>query len=155
MTEILLKTIFTLLQSSEVDAEGLSREDLALVLEDYGFKPNKINHLLDWISDLSDISKDNGGLITSNGIRVFTNEELDLIDITFLNYIIKLERTGIINANQRETIVTQLQKIDNYGFSIETKQLVISMIIFGESYFGSASQFEAKLSELQSMGHLN
>ena len=68
------------------------------------------------MSDLSDISKDSVSLITSNGIRAFTNVELDLIDITFLNYIIKLERTGIININQREAIITQVQKIDRNLF---------------------------------------
>ena len=155
MTEILLKAIFTLLQSVENESEELTRKSLELALIDYGFKTNNVNYLLDWISDLSDAPESNNTEISSTGLRVFTSKELDLIDIKFLDYLIKLERTCIINANQRETITEKLQHIDNHDFSLETKQLVISMIIFGGYCFNSINLFEDKLNELQSLGHLN
>jgi uncharacterized protein Smg (DUF494 family) len=132
MSEKILKAICLMVDENDLTEIELTRESLELKLVRQGFSSDSISYVLDWIANLNqDIPKSPAALAGKDSLRTFTDEELDLIDPEFLNYIMKIESMKLINQDERELILDKLKLIDNEDLSEDSMRFLIAMILFG------------------------
>ncbi len=96
-------------------------------LKGAGFEDDVINHAMDWVAIFK--SPADSAEITipqSLSVRIFSNEEKSLLDDECQNYIIRLEKFGLLTPQKRELLIDKLTSI---GFE-PMKMKVLKALIF-------------------------
>lgn len=105
------------------------RAILAIKLNAAGFEGNEIEQVLDWLSDLNQIKQAQSAdiLCHSHAIRVYTGDEMHRLETTGVSFLGFIERSGMINARQREWIIHQVMSLGE-GQDIEQQMRWITLV---------------------------
>ena len=102
-------------------------------LRDAGFEDNVINHAMDWVEifkgpvDSTEITSPR-----SLSARVFSDEEKSLLDSECQNYIIRLEKFGLLTPQKRELLIDKLTSIGFEPMDIEVVKALSILMLFQE-----------------------
>ena len=102
-------------------------------LKGAGFGDNVINHAMDWVEifkgpvDSTEITSPR-----SLSARVFSDEEKSLLDSECQNYIIRLEKFGLLTPQKRELLIDKLTSIGFEPMDIEVVKALSILMLFQE-----------------------
>jgi len=98
-----------------------------------GFREDAIEHALDWVGifkeSSSNISIAKPGL---KSIRILSDEEKNLLDEECQNYILRLEKFGLLPPLKRELLIDKLTSIGFEPMDIEVVKALSILMLFQE-----------------------
>lgn len=107
------------------------RDTLRGELESAGFGRPEIDHALEWLDGLSDEEEGDeyGHVVTDRAIRVFSDEEIERMDVSCRGYLLYLEHIGILSAAQRELTIDRIMAL---GSEVDIEQIkwVVLLVLF-------------------------
>ena len=113
--------------------ETRSNFEIRKHLKGAGFEDNVINHAMDWVEifkgpvDSTEITSPR-----SLSARVFSDEEKSLLDSECQNYIIRLEKFGLLTPQKRELLIDKLTSIGFEPMDIEVVKALSILMLFQE-----------------------
>lgn len=136
MKENVLDVLMYLFQNymdGEFETEP-DRESLQVELLEAGFPPAEVNKAFDWLDDLAARSENAEPAIHSrrHSIRLYTDAEMEKLDLECRGFLVFLEDSGVINPAIRELIVDRVMALETPEFDIERLKWVIMMVLFNQ-----------------------
>ncbi len=112
-----------------------------------GFANEDITETLNWLSELTQQSKDHypAGFTESTSFRCYSDEEIEKIDTEGRGFIFFLEHNGIINPLQRELLIDRLLVMDENSPSIEKIKLIVLTELWIQNQFSDHAVLEKLL----------
>lgn len=106
------------------------RDALAQDLEQAGFPGDSVERALDWLADLA-CERDRPSLAAAGprAMRVFTEEERRHLPADCRGYLLALERSGILSAQQREIAIERLLALDSSELDVDQLKWVVLMVL--------------------------
>lgn len=113
--------------SFDTDSHGLIEE-----LETVGFIRPVINQAIGWLTNL--IAQNTVALTppSSHSFRVFSEYERELFSTECQNFIVSLEKQGILNPSTRELVIQQAMDLQSEGIDISLIKWVALMVLFNK-----------------------
>jgi Smg protein len=106
------------------------REALAHDLEKAGFTEDNVERALDWLADLAgERHRPSLSAAGPRAMRVFTDEERAHLPSDCRGYLLALERSGILSAQQREIVIERLLALDAADLDVEQLKWVALMVL--------------------------
>jgi Smg protein len=106
------------------------RAQLAVDLTRAGFKLTNVERALDWLTELAwQHDRAPIGAARAAGIRVFTDSELARLSTECRGLLLRLERAGIVDAQQREIVIERLLALDADEPDTEQLKWVVLMVL--------------------------
>ena len=112
------------LETNELEAELLPK------LEKLGFTNHIILRAFYWLASLEIQSQAELSPPTSSSTRVFSVYECQYIDLECREFILMLERIGILNSHTREMVIHQILELTEEGIDISLIKWVTLMVLF-------------------------
>ncbi len=110
-----------------------STDNLVEELEEVGFTNNEIERALDWLDGLVDARSADLAPIQANpaSLRVFTEEEEQLISVEGRGFLLFLEQTRVLDTHAREMVIDRLIALSN-GEEADMDRIkwVVMMVLF-------------------------
>jgi len=102
-------------------------------LKGAGFEDDIINHAMDWVAIFKG-PIDNAEITSpqSLSVRVFSAEEKALLDNECQNYIVRLEKFGLLTPQKRELLIDKLTSIGFEPMDIEVVKALSILMLFQE-----------------------
>jgi len=114
----------------------LNNKELAGKLIDVGFERDDIDQAFDWLDKLVDASHSKITLTEPvSSYRVFSDKEKQQIPMEALSLLMRLEQSGVLDANIRELVVDRLMALEANSVDIEDVRWVIMMVLCNQSDF--------------------
>jgi Smg protein len=113
--------------------ETRSNTEIKKHLMGAGFEDDVISHAMDWVAIFK--SPADSAKITipqSLSVRIFSNEEKSLLDNECQNYIIRLEKFGLLTPQKRELLIDKLTSIGFEPMDIEVVKALSILMLFQE-----------------------
>jgi Smg protein len=112
------------------DPDVPERDELAEDLQKAGFEGETVERALDWLADLAG-ERHRPELAPSGAraMRVFTEDELQHLPADCRGYLLALERTGILSAQQREIVIERLLALDSAELDVDQLKWVALMVL--------------------------
>ena len=109
----------------------LNLNDTQLVeeLKSAGFHAHNIGKAFRWLHRLLELTEEKTQPST-HSFRVFSEEEIWLINIECRNYILSLERQGILTPQTREMVIHKTLELINEGVDLNLLKWVTLMVLF-------------------------
>ena len=110
-----------------------NQQKLILELHRIGFKKESINKAFNWLTELS-ILQFNVKLNPphQDSVRIFSIDECRKMDKRCRNFIIYLQRIGVLNTATRELAISQIMQLDCRKVELGQIQWVILMVLFNQ-----------------------
>jgi Smg protein len=111
------------------DAETISKR-----LSAAGFEDDDISEALNWLSgfEQAEQGKTFEAFDSSQGFRIYADEELSSLTADARGFLLFLENSGIITALQREIIVERILAIAEPGVDLEKIKLIVLMVLWNQ-----------------------
>lgn len=116
---------YMLAETSEVP----ERDTLAQDLEKAGFSQVNVERALDWLADLAGERHRpaiDGG---ARAIRIYAEGELTRLSTESRGFLLSLEQTGILSAQQREIVIDRLLALEADELDIDQLKWVVLMVL--------------------------
>ncbi|WP_372761323.1 DUF494 family protein [Pseudoalteromonas sp.] len=99
-----------------------------------GFNEDEIFKALHWLEQLAELQhSDVSPYLTSSpqqAVRIFTDNECDMLDLQCRSYFMFIERIGVINSVTREMVLDRLAALDKPFITLEDLKWVVLMVLF-------------------------
>jgi Smg protein len=117
------------------------RAQLADDLTRAGFKQASVERALDWLTELAlQQDRTESGAARAVGLRVFSDSELARLSTECRGVLLRLERAGVLDAQQREIVIERLLALDADEPDTEQLKWVVFMVLSSQP--GQAPAFE-------------
>ena len=115
---------------------GSEREYLIEVLISEGFEGEHIDEAFVWVDQLLDSCEQNknDNSITSV-VRSYTNQERQRLGLEGQSLLIRLVKSGVLDALARETVIERVMALDTPEVTLEHVQWVILMVMSNQPDF--------------------
>lgn len=136
MKESVLDVLMYLFENYYMDDEPdgrPDRESLHVELLEAGFPPSEVNKAFDWLEDLA--AQREAGLrihTAAHSIRLFTDKEMEYLDLESRGFLMFLEQMGILNPASRELVIDRVLALDADDMDIEQLKWIVLMVLFNE-----------------------
>ncbi len=136
MKESVLDVLMYLFDNYYMDDETGSnpdRESLHVELLEAGFPPSEVNKAFEWLEGLAR-QREAGQPVhpTAHSIRLFTDREIEYLDLECRGFLMFLEQMGILTPASRELIIDRVLALDSDDMDIEQLKWIILMVLFDE-----------------------
>ncbi|MGL5631676.1 MAG: DUF494 family protein [Azovibrio sp.] len=108
--------------SSQPEGDSLARK-----LSAVGFDELEIGAALEWLAPLRQKSLPN---FDSAGLRVFTQLEQECLAEGCLDFLVFLERTGVVSSSVRELILDRVLDLPESPISLERFKVIVLMVLW-------------------------
>lgn len=98
-------------------------------LKSAGFQAHHIGKAFRWLHRLLELTEEKTPP-SENSFRVFSEEEIWLMNTECRNYILSLELQGILTPQAREIVIHQTLELINEGVDINLLKWVTLMVLF-------------------------
>lgn len=115
---------------NEQEDQETVRDLVELKLEELGFPQMAIDKAFDWLEDLAilqDITE--YPPLTTSAMRVFSDEEMRLIDSESIGFLMQLEQSGILTPLTRELVLDRIYALDT-EVDIEQLKWIVMIVLF-------------------------
>lgn len=97
-------------------------------LLDAGFAANDINKAFQWLETIEHASAEPSASI-SRAVRVYSPEEVDLLDADCRGFLFALEHMHVLDAKRRELVLDRLFALDLDEIDIDHLKWVVLMVL--------------------------
>ncbi|MDF0535372.1 DUF494 family protein [Shewanella sp. A32] len=121
-----------------VDEDELTKE-----LTRAGFHQSEILKALSWLERLAALQESDTPYVRTNdsySFRIYTNDEIDKLDVECRGFLLFLEEIGVLNFNTREMVIDRVMELDEPTLVLEDLKWVILMVLFNAP--GNESAYE-------------
>lgn len=108
------------------------RDSLQNGLIQAGFSPAEINKAFDWLDELARQRPASSVARLDTPVRVYAEPELDRLDIECRGFLMFLEQTGVIDADQRELVLDRVMALDQDDVDVDDLKWVVLMVLFNQ-----------------------
>ncbi len=117
------------------DAEVMVDHDILTdELTRAGFHQDEIYKALSWLEKLAALQDTDAYPYftreTNRSFRIYTNEEMQLLDIESRGFLMFLEQVNVLDFTTREMVIDRVMELDTQFFSIDDLKWVILMVLF-------------------------
>ncbi|MGB6605651.1 MAG: DUF494 domain-containing protein [Steroidobacteraceae bacterium] len=144
MTGSMLDVLIYLFDRYMLEAEGPDVPERAQLTDDLtraGFRHASVERALDWLTELAgQHDRTLGDAARPAGLRVFTDSERARLSSECRGLLLRLERAGILDAQQREIVIERLLALDAEEPDTEQLKWVVFMVLSSQP--GQAPAFE-------------
>jgi Smg protein len=99
-----------------------------------GFHQDEIYKALAWLEKLAALQDSEIypylTRTTSRSIRIYTQEEMQLLDIECRGFLMFLEQVNVLEFSTREMVIDRVMELDTEHFSIDDLKWVVLMVLF-------------------------
>ncbi|VAW81283.1 Protein of unknown function Smg [hydrothermal vent metagenome] len=107
------------------------RESLETELVEAGFPDHQINQAFNWLDELaSGQPPTTDSFPQNNSIRIYTVEEMQLLDLECRGFLHFLEQSKVISPEIREVIIDRVLALEGSEIDIDRLKWIIVMIMF-------------------------
>lgn len=108
------------------------RDSLQNGLIQAGFSPAEINKAFDWLDELARQRPTAAAPRLNTPVRVYAEPELDRLDIECRGFLMFLEHSGVIDADQRELVLDRVMALDQDEVDVDDLKWVVLMVLFNQ-----------------------
>jgi Smg protein len=108
------------------------RDSLQNGLIQAGFSPTEINKAFDWLDELARQRPAAATPRLDTPVRVYSEPELDRLDIECRGFLMFLEHSGVIDADQRELVLDRAMALDQDEVDVDDLKWVVLMVLFNQ-----------------------
>lgn len=108
------------------------RDSLQNGLIQAGFSPAEINKAFDWLDELARQRPAATGPRLNTPVRVYAEPELDRLDTECRGFLMFLEHSGVIDADQRELVLDRVMALDQDDVDVDDLKWVVLMVLFNQ-----------------------
>ena len=108
------------------------RDSLQNGLIQAGFSPAEINKAFDWLDELARQRPAAATPRLNTPVRVYVEPELDRLDIECRGFLMFLEHSGVIDADQRELVLDRVMALDQDEVDVDDLKWVVLMVLFNQ-----------------------
>jgi Smg protein len=108
------------------------RDSLQNGLIQAGFSPAEINKAFDWLDELARQRPVSSVARLDTPVRVYAEPELDRLDIECRGFLMFLEQSGVIDADQRELVLDRVMALDQDEVDVDDLKWVVLMVLFNQ-----------------------
>jgi Smg protein len=110
------------------------RDSLQASLIQAGFAPSEINRAFDWLDELAEhrpaVSAAAGG--APGPVRVYGEVEEARLDTECRGFLMFLEQSGVLDAQQRELVLDRVMALDQDEIDLDDLKWVVLMVLFNQ-----------------------
>ncbi|MFY2763767.1 DUF494 family protein [Arenimonas sp. MALMAid1274] len=108
------------------------RDSLQNGLIQAGFSPAEINKAFDWLDELARQRPLSSAPRLDTPVRVYAEPELDRLDLECRGFLMFLEHSGVIDADQRELVLDRVMALDQDEVDVDDLKWVVLMVLFNQ-----------------------
>ena len=108
------------------------RDSLQHGLIQAGFSPTEINKAFDWLDELARQRPVSAAPRLNTPVRVYSEPELDRLDSECRGFLMFLEHSGVIDADQRELVLDRVMALDQDEVDVDDLKWVVLMVLFNQ-----------------------
>ena len=110
------------------------QESLKMQLRQAGFGDHQVNMAFDWLEGLTLYKGDmeTMQLINTPSIRLFSDIEIDKLDIECRGFLLFLEQAGVLDVYDRELVIDRVMALDADDMDLRQLKWVILMVLFNQ-----------------------
>jgi len=130
MKENILDVLLYLFENY-IDTEETVKPDkgtLELELERVGFQELEIHKALDWLENMTVVAE--RPLNRDASMRVFSDKEMERLDVECRGYLLFLEQVGVLDVETREVVIERVQALDTDEIDLDQLKWVVLMVLF-------------------------
>ncbi len=105
------------------------RDHMQVRLEEVGFEDREIDLAFDWLEELASIRDDRGfAPLQKNSVRVFSEEEKDILNEDCRGFIMHLEQSDILTPLTRELVLDRVIALD-HPLNMEQLKWIVMIVL--------------------------
>jgi Smg protein len=112
----------------------VNHADLTKELSRAGFHDDDIFKALKWLDHLSVLQQSDVKPYLSHAVssstRIFSQQELQKIDVQGQGFLLFLEQINVLDAPTREMVIDRVMDLDGNSISLEDLRWVVLMVLF-------------------------
>ena len=108
------------------------RDSLQNGLIQAGFSPAEIHKAFDWLDELARQRPASTVVRRDTPVRVYADTEQDRLDLECRGFLMFLENSGVIDADQRELVVDRVMALDQDEVDVDDLKWVVLMVLFNQ-----------------------
>ena len=108
------------------------RDSLQNGLIQAGFSPSEIHKAFDWLDELARQRPVTSASRRDTPVRVYADVEQDRLDLECRGFLMFLEHSGVIDADQRELVVDRVMALDQDEVDVDDIKWVVLMVLFNQ-----------------------
>ncbi len=108
------------------------RDSLQNGLIQAGFSPSEINKAFDWLDELARQRPVVATPRLQVPVRVYSEPELDRLDADCRGFLMFLEHSGVLDADQRELVLDRVMALDQDEVDVDDIKWVVLMVLFNQ-----------------------
>ena len=108
------------------------RDSLQNGLIQAGFSPTEIHKAFDWLDELARQRPATAVVRRDTPVRVYADCEQDRLDLECRGFLMFLEHSGVIDADQRELVVDRVMALDQDEVDVDDIKWVVLMVLFNQ-----------------------
>ena len=134
MKESILDVLLFLFEHYFSDDSDLvrDRDSLQNGLLEAGFSPAEIHKAFEWLDELAERRPAVASPHTGGPTRLFSAPEYAKLDVEGVGFLMFLEQSGILNAEQRELAVDRAMALDQDEVDLDDLKWVVLMVLFNQ-----------------------
>ncbi|MCE2944595.1 MAG: DUF494 family protein [Lysobacteraceae bacterium] len=134
MKESILDVLLYLFEHYFSDESDLvrDRDSLQASLLDAGFSPAEIHKAFEWLDALAAQRPAAGHVRTDAPVRLYTDVEYAKLDAEGVGFLMFLEQSAVLSAEQRELVLDRAMALDQEGLDLDDLKWVVLMVLFNQ-----------------------
>lgn len=108
------------------------RDSLQNGLIQAGFSPAEIHKAFDWLDELARQRPASAMPRRDTPVRVYAEPEMDRLDLECRGFLMFLENSGVIDADQRELVLDRAMALDQDEVDVDDLKWVVLMVLFNQ-----------------------
>ena len=108
------------------------RDSLQNGLIQAGFSPAETHKPFDWLDELARQRPAVAAPRLQTPVRVYSEPELDRLDMECRGFLMFLEHSGVIDADQRELVLDRVMALDQDEVDVDDLKWVVLMVLFNQ-----------------------
>ncbi|HEB85912.1 MAG TPA: DUF494 domain-containing protein [Gammaproteobacteria bacterium] len=109
-------------------------ESLRIELQEAGFQSMEISKAFEWLEGLVALQDfpEKLLLVNTSSVRVYTDEEIEKVDLDARGFLMFLEQAGVLDHHTREMVIDRVMALDEDEIDIEQLKWVTLMVLFNQ-----------------------
>ena len=134
MKESILDVLLYLFEHYFSDDADLvrDRDSLQNGLLEAGFSPAEIHKAFEWLDELAEQRPAIASARLDGPVRLYTAPEYAKLDAEGVGFLMFLEQSGVLNAEQRELAVDRAMALDQDDVDLDDLKWVVLMVLFNQ-----------------------
>ncbi|MEY4210686.1 MAG: hypothetical protein RLZ92_1067 [Pseudomonadota bacterium] len=113
------------------DSDNYPDTDLiASELLDAGFQQPDVNKAFDWLESLADIEAIS--TVVSSSFRVFSSQEIEVLDLECRDFLMYLEHSGILTPANREIAIDRAMALKDEEITLDRLKWIVLMVLLSQ-----------------------